>query len=201
MVLAVCSVPATASTAYYCSSGCTNLDTAFGGGLSSAGLTFSSPLITFTGDTSGTTVTDIGGSLVNFAGLNGANPDTLNVVSSTLQQSVGGTGVSITINLPAAIYALGFHVTNTGGTLSTNIGPDSTSLFLNGQSEFYGVISTTPITSFAIGQSGGGKLVLTDFGIGTQSPTNGGGGDTPEPSTLMLLGLGLIGLPILKRRM
>ena len=200
-LLALAALPAQATTTYYCASACgANTESAFNtamGALIFAGLT-SPGTVDFTGGTSGVTVPNVGPTGVDFTGFNGANPATLNVIGSQLQHTFTTSGVGIVISLPGAIYAFGTHVigtTSSGRTWCFEATPlvcDSGFIPVNNAAtSFFGAISDVaiPTLQFRSG-AGSGALYLNDFTVA----------ETPEGATFLLVGLGLIMLPLLKRK-
>ena len=200
-LLALAALPARATTTYYCSSACgANNESAFNttfsnlvaGGLSSSGT------VNFTGETSGTTVFNVGPTGVDFSGYNGVNPATLNVVGSQLQHTVGGTGTGMVISLPGTILAFGTHVTLASSTkvwcfeATPANACNVTVTLVAGSPSFVGVISDAALSDHRFSQLGtSGLLYTNDFSIA----------ETPEGATFLMVGLGLICLPILKKKM
>lgn len=200
LILAIAALPAQATTTYYCDSSCgSNTAAVFNaafGALISAGMS-SSGTVNFLGEASGTTVSDVGPTQVDFSGVNGVNPATLNVVGSQLQHTVGGTNTGILISMPANTFAIGFHVTTPSANkfwcfeITAPNCDTGVMIFTNGTTSFVGVISDTPLPNLQFRQpSGTGILYVNDFSIA----------ETPEGPTYLMMGLGLISLPLLKRR-
>ncbi|MEP7355085.1 MAG: hypothetical protein ABI824_17795, partial [Acidobacteriota bacterium] len=177
IVLALFAAPASATTAYYCADTCAPDDTElkFSNAVTAAGLTYTSP-VTFFGALSGTTVSNVGATGIDFLGFNGASPDTLNVTGSNqLAQSTIGSGTSIQINFTTPIYAFLLHVTTGSAFIRPCFGPTSNLcdpvLVASGGTGFSGVIDpTTPLTSltlFSTSFAGGyGQIVISDFRVG-----------------------------------
>jgi len=199
-ILALAALPAEATTTYYCDSACgSNTEAAFNtafGALITAGLT-SSGTVNFTGETSGTTVFNVGPTNVDFTGFNGASTLMLNVVGSQLQNSLGGNpNVGIVISLPGSIYALGTHVKGSSSAIvcfeATAFNCDINGLVLSSSAtSFVGVISSVVLPNYQFrGTSQSGKVYVNDFIMA----------ETPEGATFLLVGAGLILLPLLKRR-
>ena len=209
LALGIASVPAFA-TITYCNSACSNSNT---------GMTYASfetaanpamfpgsPITFLSGGLNGSGVyTDASGTI--FTGsLNGV-AEALAVSGTALIQTAStssGQGPhSIAITLPSNTYAFGMFVTNASGGSSPNVGlvPVSSSsdwtLFTNasGSAQFFGIISTTPISNLYIGNVfGGGPLQLNSFVYGTESAA------TPEAPAFLMTGAGLIALQRLARR-
>jgi hypothetical protein len=215
--LGLATVPASATIAYSsCTSGCSDTSGSYATLPTEPGttnLTFSSQFTfstglsgnpaTYTELTTGTT----------FNGFNGSTQSSLTVTGSNLVQTLGGTGTSIQIALPANTYALAFVVGANSG-LSPWIelvnSPGDLNLGANAQyqevipdslhPQFVAIVSDTAIASVFVWDSGGsGVLNLQSFEIGTESGDIGTG-DVPEPSTLFTLGGGFLGLFFWHRR-
>jgi PEP-CTERM motif len=212
--LGLIAIPASATITYTsCTSGCTDnsgtyaaLPTEPG----ASGLTFSSPF-TFSTGLSGSPATYAELTTgTTFNGFNGNTQDSLTVTGSNLVQTIGGTGTSIQIVLPAATYAVAFVVgtnaflqpwielVNTTSDLNTGANAQYQSVIPGSSSpQFVALVSDSPITSVFIWDGGGsGVLNLQSFEIGTSAGDTGtgGNGDVPEPSTLFTLGGGVVGL-------
>lgn len=190
--------PAQAATVYYCTSACGSNDenafnTAFAAlvaqGLSSSGW------VNFAGATSGLTVSNVGGTHVDFTGANGVT--TLNIAGTQLQQVGGSSGARIEITLSGnAVYAFGAHVTGTStGRIVFFETPGNANVQVNlysGITTFVGVISDLPLQNHQFRlSSGSGTVNINDFQIA----------ETPETATFVISGVGLIALSLLKRRM
>jgi hypothetical protein len=72
------------------------------------------------------------------------------------------------------------------------IDTENLSAHATGTGDFFGISSTTSITSITIAQRGSGNWV--DIGLISAAV------NTPEPASMTLLGLGLFGLAVLRRR-
>jgi hypothetical protein len=189
---------AQAATVYYCTSACgANDESAFNtafAALVAQGLT-SSGWVNFSGATSGLTVSNVGGTHVDFTGANGVT--TLNVAGTQLQQVGGGSGARIEITLSGnAVYAFGTHVTGTSssGRIVFFETPNNSNVQVNlysGVTTFVGVISDVPLQNHQFRlSSGSGTVNINEFQIA----------ETPETATYVISGIGLIALALLKRR-
>jgi hypothetical protein len=204
-------IPATA-TITYCSSGCSNsnsgLDYAAFETAASAYSFSSSPANFVSGNLDGGGVyTDPSGAV--FFGFANTTATALSVNGTSLAEPSGFAGTSIQITLPANTYAFAMRVSAAsfaspyvelinsaadfnGGNADFNLVITSSS-----DSQFFGIISSTPITSLFIGNlTSSGALRINDFALGTTGATS----ETPEMSTMGLIGSGLLGLGFLRRR-
>jgi hypothetical protein len=192
--------PAEATTTYYTgSTGEASFNTAV------SGLTLLDPALTFSGTPGSTGLLNASGTGIDFLGFDGfpGNPLSFTVPSGNLTATASGEVVEI--NLPAAgIYALGIHIAETSGTGNWCIDLTPTkscayTVFSTGSSdaEFFGLVSNTPVSaSLYINFTGGNpKIVLTNFeAFGAASDP------VPEPRTILLVGLGLVILPLTRRK-
>ncbi len=168
------------------------------------GLTFPSPISFSAGaNLSGAAYTDPTTGIVITAwnGLN--NPGSASVnASNALVNTNSGANTGFEITLPANVFAFSFNyssVSSLNGALavnSTNLSASNFSVF--GYSGYVSIISDTALTSLFFGANSGGPITLNNFQPGTGG--GGGGGATPEPSTILLLGSGLIGMLWVRRR-
>jgi hypothetical protein len=195
--LLLAALPTWGATTYY-----TN-PALFSSGLTAAGFTPAGPF-NFAGATSGTTIFNVGGSGVNFSGILGNSPATLNVSGTTAQIVVttGNSNDRVVITPPANVYALGIEMTNlivpstwcfglAGGDCAV-----SQAVGVN-QSVFFGVINQPadgPLPALQLYASGTTQLSIQSFRTGTLSVA-----EAPEPSSLALVGGALIALPLLAR--
>jgi hypothetical protein len=194
---AVLAPRASASIIYsICTSGCT----ATGGSYSSVqtaapGLAYSSTIAFTAGNLSSGIYTDPTTGVI-FTSMNGGSTDTFASVSGTsLVQGVHGTGTGIQIALPANTFAISFNYTDSsfynGGLVVNGTDVNSTNFLIQQAGGFASIVSSTAISSVFIGGSSAGNLGIANFQAGTSAPSDGGGGDAPEPSTLILIGSGL----------
>jgi len=199
-LLALAALPAEATTTYYCSASCGgDTEAAFNaafGVLLTAGLSSTGP-VNFTGATSGTTVPNVGGTGTSYSGFSNALPATLNVVGSQLQHTMSGAGTTIAITLPSIVFALGVHVTQSAATAkpycfeSTPGNCDVSFVLSSGTPAFVGVISDVILPNQQFRSPGSSNfLYVNDFTLA----------ETPEASTFVLVGVGLILFPLLRRR-
>jgi hypothetical protein len=208
LALAGLAVPAHA-TVSYCNSGCSN---------SNSGMTFStfdavaatfgnansSPITFVSGGLNGSGIYTDSGTLTGFTGYNNNVQDALQIISTSLGQSVNGANTGIQINLPANTYAFAMMISTVSGFGSpwVEIG-DRTLTNSNfsivvpadGTPQFFGIISSTPLNSLFLGNLGNfdGKVDIKSFEVGGPAPT-------PEISTFLLIGSGLIMMRFLRRR-
>jgi hypothetical protein len=205
VIATLLAVPAEATTTYYVGSSTeASFNTALGG------LTLLDPALTFSsGDLSaGVGILNASGTGIDFLGFDTAfsgccGPLGFTVSSGTLTAANAAELVEVTF--PASgIYAFAIHITMTAGTnvnwcLSST--PSLTACdnsVLNSTTsniQFFGIVSSAPITAplYIRPQSGIPTLVLTNFEAFGPS-------QVPEPRTMLLVGLGLIILPLLRRR-
>lgn len=155
-------------------------------------------------------VIDAGPTGVDFFGYSNntgsPTPVNLNLNSgSRLELSVanaGGTSASnIRIFLPSDIHAIGLHLTATGGGTAfcfeavATTSCDNSMVLSSGTTSFFGIVSDVSIGSFQIRNlTSNSRLVITNFAVQEASA------ETPEPSTMALMGAALIALPLLARR-
>jgi hypothetical protein len=190
LLLVGTALPAFATTTFYVGpSG----ETQFGLDLLTRGLT-AGGLVNFAGVTSGTTIFDVGGTGVNFTGSNSLN---LDVSAITLI----GSAALLQIALPNDVYAIGFHVMGLSSDKTWTYGPAGGTTVLNSSTiTFIGAISTTPLASLpTLTLTGPGSttgVTVLDFKIGTAGSVS----ETPEPSTMAMVGSGLILFPLIARR-
>jgi hypothetical protein len=206
MLLALTALPVGATTQFYYTGGDAShneaaFDTATG-------------LLTdyaFTGETltapNSFSLLDAGPTGVDFYGFwdNNITPYALSIVGSTLRATAsngGATGSTIRVDLPTDVRAIGLHVTGTGGAqLFCFEAPgtttcDTTLVFGVGDNFFFGIISDSAISPLQIRQKTdvNSLLVVQNFEVGM------GASEAPEPSTMVLVGSGLILFPLLARR-
>jgi hypothetical protein len=206
LALGLFMVPAHATMTYYNG---TSSNAQFNTAIITAGIALDGTE-TFTGSLSGGSYTDPNGILFQgFNNNNGVNSsgDNLAISGTALQQTVPA-GIMEISNLPAGTFAFSFHLANansaTGLSYCMEINYSSYdksancdnifSLSSSSDVQFEGVVSTaTPISTIWIGPNGGQmeEIQLNDFQIGTQAP---------ESQSLLLMGTGLLGLGLLKRR-
>ena len=195
-ILFLAALPAEGATTYYCTAACgANDENAFNTAM--AALLNSGP-VNFSGETPGTVVSDVGPTQVDFAGFNGITPATLNVSGTQLQQSVGGTSTTVQLQFGPGTLAIGLHLTQSTGTARPwcfeTAGSCQSGAFIlvNGTTTFVGVISDVPLLNHQLRQQSGTNLLfINDFTVA----------ETPEGSTFLLVGLGLISFVILKRKL
>lgn len=210
LALAGFSVPASATIAY-CNSGCSNSNSGMTyAAFESVASAFSFPAspITFVSgglnvngvylDSSGTVFTGV---------INSSTADPLALNGTSLKQTgdtAGGTVRSVAITLPANTYAFGMFVSAVNSSVAGLPLIDFSQISANSQmyvstfagaTPFYGIISSTPISTLYIGNyQGGGAFQINSFVYGTQ------GAATPEVSAFLMMGTGIIALWQLRRR-
>ena len=192
-------VPVEATTSYYTgASGETSFNAAVGG------LTLLNPALTFSaGDLS----PDIGllnasGTGIDFLGFDTAfvfnSPQGFAVSSGKL---IASQAEVTAINFPAAgIYAFGFHITvaSGSGNWCVDVTKTGCTAFVTNTSpanvQFVGFVSDVPVSAslYIHYPSLTPTMVLTNFEAFGPS-------EVPEPRTWLLVGLGLITLPLLRR--
>jgi len=134
-------------------------------------------------------------------------PDLFTLSGSALHTTIG-LGDLVKITLPNNTYAFAANITvgssfgnfcvepfSTFNT-STNCG-NSVVVPSSSDVKFFGVVSNAPFQTFWIGPSTSSPaLVIDNFEVGVQAAQ----ADAPEAATLLLIGSGLIGLRLLRRR-
>lgn len=208
LALTALTVPASATIQFsYCSSGCSSTGGSYGAwdtATGSAGLVFSGSPITFSaGGLSSGIYTDGTGTL--FTGYsNATNTDSLTLSGAALAQTANGTNSGIEIALPANTYAFAMILTTVSGfgspyvELNDRILSNSNYSMVvpsGGTQEFFGFLSDTAITSLYVGNLDNlsGKVQIDSFELGESAPT-------PEVSSLVSLGTGLVLVGFLLRR-
>jgi len=189
--------PVRAGTTYYTgSSGETSFNTAV------AGLTLMDPALTFSGTPGSNGLINASGTGIDFLGFNdfsSLTPLSFTVTSNTLTAAFSGEVVEI--NLPAAgIYALGIHITTTSGLGNwcvdlTTGGCNNNVAETAPATVFFGFVSDTSVTAplYIHSLNSGPKIVFTDFEAFDPAAV-------PEPRTMLLVGLGLVILPLVQRK-
>jgi len=190
-------LPAEATTTYYTgASGETSFNSAVGG------LTLLNPALTFSGDLEPNGLLNASGTGIDFLGFDTAfifnSPQGFTISSGKL---VASQAEVTAINFPAAgVYAFGIHITVTSGSANwcvdatktgctasvTNVSPADV--------QFIGFVSDLPVSAslYIHYPSLNPTMVLTNFEAFGPS-------EAPEPRTWLLVGLGLIILPLLRR--
>ena len=191
-------VPAEATTTYYTgSSGETTFDGLVGS------LTLMDPALTFSGSPGSTGLLNASGTGIDFLGFNdfsSLTPETFTVSSGNLTAAFPSDVTEI--NFPAAgVLAYGIHITTVSGTGNWCVEVTTTSCNNNvvenaPATVFFGFVSTTPVSAplyiHPIGS--GAKIVFTNFeAYGAASAP------VPDPRTMLLVGLGLVILPLVRR--
>jgi hypothetical protein len=196
-------MPAEATTSYYVGSSAeASFTTAVGG------LTLLDPALTFSsGDLSpGVGILNASATGIDFLGFDGGFPGfgQLGFTMISGNPTATNQGEVAEVTFPASgIYAFGIHLTMTSGTgvnwclsATPSLSACDNSVLNSTTSniQFFGIVSDAPITAplYIRPQSGSPTLVLTNFEAFGPS-------QVPEPRTMLLVGLGLIILPLLRR--
>jgi hypothetical protein len=172
---------------------------AFNAGILGAGLSVA-PTITFTSDVCSLCATELD------SGVLFTSDTTFNIqaaggwANGNVLEHTGGAG-TITIAPSATFYAFGLDIVNFNGSafpidVQFNDGTDediSLTLPSVGSGIFVGAIATQPITGLKVMTPFTAFYGIDDVQIGSQSAT-------PEGSTMLLIGLGLIVLHLFHRR-
>ncbi len=206
LIFVLGALPVGATTTYYVG---TAGESAF---LSATGsLTFTN---SFSLDGTGFIGTESGTGL-NFNAFVGNNtgPAQLTITGGKLAQTSGPDQSTVLVDVNVTAYAIGLYVkTVQGGSYYCIEPPGSSSCFAGDVNSafvdttanvFFGIISDTPITDFQLRRdSGNGKLsIVSDALVSSPlSSDSGGGTDTPEPSSMALMGGALCVIPLLARR-
>jgi hypothetical protein len=219
--LLVLTVPARASVVYsYCASGCTNSNSgmtysSFQSAASTFASTFSSPITFVASDLNASGIYTDSTTGTVFTGYNASQTQEALIIGSgaSLAQtgnSVSGKDRSIGITLPANTYAVGLFLSTTSGFASPYIvqllsdfnlsnANYTVSISNSGDSQFFGIISNTPLSNLYLGDLlfNQSPIRITSLEIGQ---SGGSVSATPEPATFALIGVGLIALRFLRKR-
>jgi hypothetical protein len=195
--------PVEATTTYY--AGGASAQTAFNAAIGS--LILLNPGMTFSGDLEPNGLFNAAGTGIDFLGIDDYHfNDPLGFTLSSGKLIAAEASEQVTINFPANIYAFGILISEvsgagnwcielTHGTCSYNPYSSSPSAAV-----FFGVVSDTPLTaSLYIRNSGGNpQLVLPLLEAYTHAAVVVT--SAPEPRTMLLIGLGLVILPLVRRK-
>ena len=208
LALAGLAAPAHA-TITYCNSGCSSSNTgmtysAFDAVAATFGDTNSAPIF-FVGSLSGSPAIYLDAwTGTNFVGYNTNVQDALQIIATSLAQTVNGSNTGIQVTMPANTYAFAMILTTVSGFGSQmvelgdrNLSNSNYSIVVpaDGTPQFFGIISSTPLSNLFVGNLGNidGKVEIKSFEVGGPAPT-------PEVSTFLLIGTGLVLMRFLRRR-
>jgi hypothetical protein len=211
VALAGLAVPAHA-TISYCNTGCSSSNTgvtfsSFGTAASGLGDTMSSAITFVSGGLSGSpAIYGDAGTGTTFAGYsNATTQNSLQILGTSLAQTINGANSGIQVTLPANTYAFAMFVSTVSSFGSPfvelgdrNVSNSNYSLVIanSSTSVFFGIISDTPLSSLFIGNLGNdGAVKINSFETGGPADTA-----TPEVSTFLLIGSGLVLMRFLRRR-
>ncbi len=209
LALTALTVPASATIQFsYCSSGCSSSGGSYGAwdtATGSSGLVFSGSPITFSGAglNSGIYTDGTGTVFTGYSNSSTTTTDSLTLNGATLAQTTNGHYSGIEITLPSNTYAFAMVLSTVSSFGDQAV--ELNDLLLNnanftvavasGGTQFFGFLSDTPITSLFVGNTDNlsGKLQINSFELGAPAPT-------PEVSSLVSIGTGLILCGYLGRR-
>ena len=189
--------PVEANTTYYAGTGTQEglFNTAV------TGWTLLDPALTFSGTPGSTGLLNASGMGIDFLGFNdfsSLTPETFTVNSGTGTLTAAFPNDVTEIAFPAAgVYAFGFHFTTASGFANwcidlTTSGCDNAVAETAPTVQFFGFVSNTPVTAplYIRSATSGAKIVFTDFEVYADP--------VPEPRTMLLVGLGLVILPLVR---
>src|SRR5579863_571909 len=213
VALAGLAVPAHATIAFvycndttHCTSNSGMTFSSFGTTAGGLGDTMSSAITFVSGGLSGTPAIYVdAGTGTSFAGYsNATTQNSLQIIGTSLAQTINGSNSGIQVTLPANTYAFAMFVSTVSGfgspyvELGDRIVSNSNYNLVipsSSTSVFFGIVSNTPLSSLFIGNLGG-----SDGAVEIQSFETGGPAATPEVSTFLLIGTGLVLMRFLRRR-
>lgn len=156
---------------------------------------------------------------VQFFGITGSTFGIADTASSSFSPWANyGTGdaafvccgpLSFHVTLPTGVTAFGVNLFNSNSSSPSSytvsvLGTPFTAPTLNLPTPaFFGVTSDTaiPTVDLTLASTGGSYAFLDNFQWGTSQVTGGGGGgEAPEASTLLMIGTGLVGLALIRKR-
>jgi PEP-CTERM motif len=188
--------PAEATTTYYAGSSAESaFNTAVGG------LTLLDPALTFSDTPASNGLLNASGTGINFLGFDDfVFQDPLSFTESAGNLTAAAFGEVVEITFPATgVYAFAIHFTNTSGlgnwcidltTTGCNYSVPETAPAV----QFFGIVSDTSITApLYIHAAASPKIVFTNFEAYGADPV-------PEPGTLLLIGFGLVILPLAQKK-
>jgi hypothetical protein len=115
----------------------------------------------------------------------------------------GGASVQITLPSPATAFAINLFTAPAGlsYTVSVLSTPFTVPTVNQPPPGFFGATSDTPFTTVTLQASTGSSYSFFDnFQWGTSGAQTGGGSQTPEAGTFLLIGSGLLALAVARRR-
>jgi hypothetical protein len=119
------------------------------------------------------------------------------------------SGFAMELQVPATYSAYWFDIVtvNSGGTVNeSSSSPSSFNSFPTngsvGTPIFFGIVTDTAVSGLQLGAGTSGGVEIDNFNVGAASGGGGGGGgsETPEATTMLTIGTGLILLHALRRR-
>jgi hypothetical protein len=214
LAVVACAVPASATIAYYADVATFDADNVSAQTLSFDGLGVGAVFLTTTLDGfTFSSINTVNNNLTVLGNPGGSWPNSAGAADLLAQYAPSGfSNGTIVIAVPANVFSFAF-VTSYEGAISDDLNIvvtagsafPTTALNVTNAPRFIGARSDQAITSITLSKPSGSP----NFGEGVQlgaflfdmvSGSDTGGGSTPEPGTLILIGIGLIGFVFLRRR-